>query len=183
MKVLRKRALEVKNIKAGDQIIIQLTGFGKFTATAQKITEKGTLFLFDDCVTEQPMNNKNTNEGGYEKSDLCKWVNTILLKAFPKDMRNGISNLSIPTYGQMFGHDDWYDRVMEPDNDEQLPLMSKRKNRIADFNNTYEWYWLQNATKKEISATYFTHVSASGNSAFTFAPNSNGVRPAFVLTS
>ena len=183
MKVLRKRALEVKNIKAGDQIIVQLTGFGEFTATAQKITEKGTLFLFDDCVTEQPMNNKNTNEGGYEKSDLCKWVNTILLKAFPKDMRNGISNLSIPTYGQMFGHDDWYDRVMAPDNDEQLPLMSKRKNRIADFNNTYEWYWLQNATKKEFSASHFANVYTSGLTFYATASASLGVRPAFVLAS
>lgn len=44
MKVLRKRALEVKNIKAGDQIIIQLTGFGEFTATAQKITKKERYF-------------------------------------------------------------------------------------------------------------------------------------------
>jgi len=183
MKVLRKRELEVKNVRVGDQIVIQLTGFGEFTATAQKITEKGTLFLFDDCVTERPMNEKNTNEGGYKKSDLCKWINTVLLKAFPKDMIKRISDLSIPTYGQMFGHDDWYNRVMEPDNDEQLPLMKKRKNRIADFNDTYEWYWMQNATKKEVSAAHFARVANYGDTSCNGASYSIGVRPAFVLVN
>lgn len=98
MKVLRKQEMETSNILVGDQIVIQLTGFGEFTATAQKITDKGTLFLFDDCVTEQSMNEKYTNKGGYEKSDLRKWINTILLEAFPEDIRNRISDLSIPTY-------------------------------------------------------------------------------------
>ena len=183
MKVLRKQEMETSNILVGDQIVIQLTGFGEFTATAQKITDKGTLFLFDDCVTEQSMNEKYTNKGGYEKSDLRKWINTILLEAFPEDIRNRISDLSIPTYGQMFGHDDWYDRVMEPDYDEQLPLMKKRKNRIADFNDNYEWYWMQNATKKEVSAAYFALVNSLGTANSTGASNSLGVRPAFVLVN
>jgi hypothetical protein len=115
MKVLRKRELETNNVRVGDQIIIHLTGFGEFTATAQKITDKGTLFLFDECVADKPMNNKYNNKGGYEKSDLYKWINTVLLDAFPEDMKNRISDLSIPTYGQILGHDDWYDCVMEPD--------------------------------------------------------------------
>lgn len=181
MKVLRKRKLEVKNVRVGDQIIVQLTGFGEFTATAQKITEKGILFLFDDCVTERSMNEKYTNKGGYEKSDLCKWINTVLLEAFPKDIRNRISDLSIPTYGQMFGHDDWYNDVMEPDDDEQFPLMVKRRNRVADFNNDYEWGWLQNATKKKVSAVYFAYVDDCGHAAYAGASSSFGVRPVFLL--
>jgi hypothetical protein len=64
MKVLRNREVEVKNIRIGDQIVIPLAEFGEFTATAQKITDKGTLFLFDDCVAKQPMNKKCTNKGG-----------------------------------------------------------------------------------------------------------------------
>ncbi len=181
MKVLRKRKLEVKNVRVGDQIIVQLTGFGEFTATAQKITEKGILFLFDDCVTERSMNEKYTNKGGYEKSDLCKWINTVLLEAFPKDIRNRISDLSIPTYGQMIGHDDWYDRVMEPDYDEQLPLMKKRRNRVADFNDNYKWYWMQNATKGNVSASYFAYVGNLGAANCRSASDSAGVRPAFML--
>ena len=181
MKILRKQELETSNIQVGDQIIIELTGFGEFTATAQKITDKGTLFLFDDCVTRRPMNAECTNKGGYEKSELRKWINDVLLVAFPEDLINRIDGLTIPTYGQMFGHDDWYNDVMEPDNDEQLPLMVKRRNRIADFDNSYEWYWLQNATKKEVSSSYFALVYYFGSASFIHASNSFGVRPVFWL--
>lgn len=181
MKVLRKQELETSSIQVGDQIIIQLTGFGEFTATAQKITDKGTLFLFDDCVTTRPMNTKWTNKGGYEKSDLYKWINDVLSAAFPEDLINRIDNLTIPTYGQIFGHDDWYNDVMEPDDDEQLPLMKKRKNRIADFNDDYEWYWLKNATKKEVSSSHFALVTGNGGAYYRHASNSYGVRPALWL--
>jgi len=181
MKVLRKQELETSSIQVGDQIIIQLTGFGGFTATAQKITDRGTLFLFDDCVTERPMNARWTNKGGYEKSDLCKWINDVLLVAFPEDLRNRINDLSIPTYGQMFGHDNWYNDVMEPDNDEQFSFMKKRKNRIADFNDDYEWYWLKNATKKEVSSSNFAYVANFGTATSNDASTSYGVRPVFLL--
>jgi hypothetical protein len=181
MKVLRNREVEVKNIRIGDQIVIPLAEFGEFTATAQKITDKGTLFLFDDCVAKQPMNKKCTNKGGFEKTDLRKWIDDILLPAFPDNLRSRIENLTIPTYGQIFGHDDWYNDVIEPDNDEQFPLMTKRKNRIADFENNYEWYWLQNAIKKELSATHFAYVGSNGSTIYGSASNSFGVRPVFLL--
>jgi hypothetical protein len=181
MKVLRMREIEVKNYRIGDQIVIPLVEFGEFTATAQKITDKGTLFLFDDCVAKQPMNKKLTNKGGFEKSDLKKWIDDVLLPAFPDNLRSRIENLTIPTYGQIFGHDDWYNDVIEPDNDEQFPLMTKRKNRIADFENYYEWYWLQNATKKELSAAYFALVNLYGSATYPYASYSYGVRPAFLL--
>ena len=187
MKVLRKREVEVKNIQIGDQIIIPLAEFGEFTATAQKITDKGTLFLFDDCVVKQPMNNEcankgnKGNKGGFEKSDLKKWIDNVLLPAFPDDLRSRIENLTIPTYGQIFGHDIWYNDTLEPDNDEQFPLMTKRKNRIADFNNDYEWYWLQNATKKKVSAARFAGVGSLGYVSCSGASSYYGVRPVFLL--
>lgn len=180
MKVIRKREVEVSNIKVGDQIVIPLAELGEFTATAQKIANKGVLFMFDDCVAEQPMNDKWTNKGGYAKSKLKKWMDTVLMSAFPEELQDKIEGLTLPTYGQMFGHDDWYERAIEPDDDEQLPLMAKRKNRIADFNDDYEWYWLQNATKEDYSA-YFAIVTGNGNATDHGASNSHGVRPVFWL--
>lgn len=181
MKVLRKREVEVKKARIGDQIIIQLAEFGEFTATAQKITDRGPLFMFDDYVAIRPMNAKPTNKGGFEKSDLNKWMSDVLLPAFPEAMQGKIENLTIPTYGQMFGHDDWYNDVMEPDDDEQFPLMVKRMNRIADFNNDYEWGWLQNATKKKVSAANFAYVNYYGFTDFINASYPYGVRPVFLL--
>lgn len=184
MEVIRKQKFEVQDIQkiqVGDQIVIPLAEFGEFTATAQKITEKGVLFMFDDCVAEQQMNNDWTNKGGYAKSHMKKWIDIVLLNAFPEELQGWIQDLALPTYGMIFGHDDWYERAIEPDNDEQLPLMAKCKNRVADFNDDYEWYWLQNATKKDYSAAYFAHVGSHGHSTYNRASNSGGVRPVFWL--
>lgn len=181
MKVIRKQELEVTEIQMGDQIVIPLAEFGEFTATAQKITEKGVLFMFDDCVAEQQMNKQWTNKGGYAKSYMKKWIETVLFSAFPEELQGRIQDLALPTYGMIFGHDDWYERAIEPDNDEQLPLMAKRKNRVADFNDDYEWYWLQNATKKDYSAARFAVVGSYGDATCLGASYSNGVRPVFWL--
>lgn len=183
MKVLRKREVEVKKARIRDQITIQLTDFGEFTATVQKITDRGPLFMFDDYVTSRPMNAKLTNKGGFVKSDLNKWIGDVLLSAFPEDTQGKIENLTIPTYGQMFGHDDWYNDVVEPDDDEQFPLMMKRKNRIADLNNDSEWGWLQNATKRKVYASYFAYVTYAGYASYANASNSFGVRPVFLLVN
>lgn len=184
MEVIRKQKFEVQDIQkiqVGDQIVIPLAEFGEFTATAQKITEKGVLFMFDDCVAEQQMNEEWTNKGGYAKSHMKKWIDTVLMNAFPEELQGRIQDLALPTYSMMFGHDDWYERAIEPDNDEQLPLMAKRKNRVADFNDDYEWYWLQNATKKDYSAAYFAYVTSRGNTLSGNASCSYGVRPVFWL--
>lgn len=184
MEVIRKQKFEVQDIQkiqVGDQIVIPLAEFGEFTATAQKITEKGVLFMFDDCVAEQQMNEEWTNKGGYAKSHMKKWIDTVLMNAFPEELQGRIQDLALPTYGMIFGHDDWYERAIEPDNDEQLPLMAKRKNRVADFNDDYEWYWLQNATKEDYSAAYFARVDGGGGAGYYGASSSRGVRPVFWL--
>lgn len=70
IKVLRRQEIETRELQVGDQIQISLAEIGDFTATAHKITDKGVLFVFDEYVARRPMNKKNTNKGGYEKSDL-----------------------------------------------------------------------------------------------------------------
>lgn len=184
MEVLRKQEIicSYDEVKVGDQININLTGFGEFTATAQKITDKGIVFLFDDCVADMPMNNDNINEGGYKKSDLYEWINTELLNAFPDEIKSRIINLTIPTYGQIFGHDDFYCNLEpEEDEDEQFPLMEKRKNRITDSADDYKWYWLQNAVKTKMSSAVFADVTGRGDAHFYAASLSSGVRPVFLL--
>ena len=168
--------------KVGSQIEVNLDGFGVFTATAQKITEDHVVFMFDDCIASIPMNNTGTNEGGYQKSGLCYWINTVLRKAFPEEIAQDLTDISIPTYGQIFGHDKIYHEYFETDRDEQFELMKKRKNRIADYENKPELIWLQNATKNEFSPTLFALVSLSGAVNYLNAAGSIGVRPVFTLS-
>ncbi len=182
IKVLRRQELETKMVAIGDQVMVSLAEIGDFTATAHKITDKGVLFIFDEYVTSRPMNNQKSNEGGYEKSDLKKWIDTVLLSAFPKEIKSRITDLSIPTVGELFGHDDeWDNEHFEPDDDEQLPLMKERRNRVAYLNNEWGWGWLRNATKKEVSSAYFADVDYVGDANYDHATTSCGVRPEFWL--
>lgn len=182
IKVSRRQEMETKEIMVGDQILVSLAEIGDFTATAHKITDKGVLFIFDDYVTSRPMNNRRTNEGGYEESDLKKWIDNVLLAAFPEALKSRIADLSIPTVGELFGHDDeWDNEHFEPDEDEQLPLMKERRNRVAYLDNEWEWGWLRNAVKRVVSSAFFACVNGVGDAGYSGASDSSGVRPEFWL--
>ena len=182
MKVLRKQEIDTANIQVGDQMVIPLAELGEFTATAHKVTDEGVMFIFDDHVTRRPMNNRDTNKGGFEKSDLKKWMDTVLFMSFPEELRDKIYSLTLPTVGQIVGHEDeWDNKNLEADTDEQLPLMKECKNRIACFEDQLAWGWLRNATKEEFSSAYFALVSYGGNTGYSDASASYGVRPEFWL--
>lgn len=182
MKVLRKQEIDTANIQVGDQMVIPLEELGAFTVTAHKVTDEGVMFIFDDYVTRRPMNNRNTNKGGFEKSDLKKWMDTVLYMAFPEELRDKIYGLTLPTVGQIVGHEDeWDNKNLEPDTNEQLPLMKKCKNRIACFEDQLAWGWLRNATKEEFSSALFAFVHLLGYSDSNYASISLGVRPEFWL--
>lgn len=172
----------VTDIKIGDQLTVELDGFGSFTATVHKVTDEGIMYIFDDCITRRPMNENGSNEGGFEKSDLKKWMDTKLLNAFPYDIRCRITNLTLPSVGEIISWEDEWDREhFEPDNDEQLPLMKKCRNRVPYLDNEPVWGWLRNAMKKEFSSANFASVSGNGGADYNDASDSGGVRPVFWL--
>ncbi len=181
MKVTRKVQFKTNEICVGDQITVRLSGFGKFTATAQRVTDKGILFLFDEVIARHPMNETNTNEGGFDKSDMCRWLRETVLPAFPEKLRTRIREITLPTYGEIFGHDDFYENF-EPDNDEQFELIKRRGNRVCDFEDDWWcWWWLRNATKRSVSSAHFARVYYDGNTGCGDASDSCGVRPEFWL--
>lgn len=170
------------DIAVGDQIEIPLGDLGTFTATVQMVKGDRVLFLFDDYIAKRPMNENGSNEGGYEKSDLKKWIENDLFKMFPEVLRNHMTGLTIPTLGEICGWgDNWDKEHIEPDDDEQLPLMKQRRNRVAYYNNDCAWGWLRNATKKEFSSAYFALVVSYGYANCYNASISDGVRPEFWL--
>ena len=174
---------DLKDAKIGDKTTIKLVGLGEFTATVHEVTDDKVMLIFDDYVAERPMNESDTNKGGFEDSDLNKWLHTEFVKALPYSIRARLTDVTIPTVGEMFGWDDeWNRNHFEADNDKQLPLMKQRRNRVAYYNNECECGWLRNATKKEFSAAYFAFVYHLGGSGYSCASNSYGVRPEIWLT-
>lgn len=181
MKALRKQEVTIQaanEFKVGDQIEV-----GKYTATCQKITRKGALFLLDQYLDmAYQMNHENTNEGGYETSDLRKELQKeeVLnifssIRSIMVPFKNG-DLLRIPYAEEFFGDDDDY----EPSGKKQWPLMKDRRNRIAiREGDAYEWGWLQNKVK--FSSAHFALVDARGYADYANASNSYGVRPVFRL--
>ena len=156
MKITRTMTIETNEIQIGDRIQV-----GHYTATCQKLPEEGLALFFLDQYLDKAMqmNKKNTNAGGYGTSDLRKELNSgkILDEFAPLELvpfKNG-DLLRLPFYGELFGHDDWYNSgAVEPDDCEQWPLMKERANRIAERKGeSYEWGWLQNI--RQGSATGF----------------------------
>lgn len=170
------------DIKVGDKLMVPLGDLGTFTATVQMVKGDRVLFLFDDYIAKRPMNENGSNEGGYEKSDLKKWIENDLFKMFPEVLRNHMTGLTIPTLGEICGWgDNWDKEHVEPDDDEQLPLMKQIRNRIAYYDNDCAWGWLRNATEKEFSLAHFSVVNRFGNTCCDVASDSSGVRPEFWL--
>lgn len=168
----------LKDAEVEDKTTIKLDGLGEFAATVHKVTDDKVMLIFDDYVAKRPMNESGTNKGGFEDSDLNKWLHTEFVKALPYSIRARLTDVTIPTVGEMFGWDDEWDRNhFEADNDKQLPLMKQKRNRVAYYNNECECGWLRNATKKEFSSADFAHVSDGGNTDFLNASVSYGVRP------
>ena len=169
---------DLKDAEVGDKTTIKLVGLGEFTVTVHKVTDDKVMLIFDDYVTKRPMNESSTNNGGFEASDLNKWLHTEFIKALPYSIRARLTDVTIPTVGEMFGWDDEWDRNhFEADNDKQLPLMKQRRNRVAYYDNECEFGWLRNATKKEFSSAYFAFVLYDGYTGYYDASDSRGVRP------
>lgn len=175
---------DLKDAELGDKTFMELDGLGEFTATVHKVTDDKVMLIFDDYVTRRPMNESRTNNGGFEASDLNKWLHTEFVKALPYSIRARLTDVTIPTVGEMFGWDDKWNRDhFVADNDKQLPLMKQRRNRGAYYNNECECGWLRNATKKEFSSARFANVGyGGGDRAYYFVSGYAGVRPEIWLT-
>lgn len=114
MNVTRKIQIATEDFVVGDTITVNVKGLGEFTATAQKITETGTLFMFDNCVADK------------ERTGLEEWLRTEFTEMLPDEIKKSLMYVSLPTYGMIFGHNNSYNNF-KPDDDEQLPLMKNRK--------------------------------------------------------
>lgn len=126
------------------------------------------------------MNEGDTNKGGFADSFLNRRLYYELKPELPEFITRRLIKLSVPTYGMIFGHDEFYDKF-EPDSDDQLPCMKVCKNRIATLEDDTRWYWLWNATKKDVSATCFARVHDGGYAHYDIAGDVGGVRPIILI--
>lgn len=158
MKVMRKMEVLADRrhggFKVGDQIHV-----GKhYTATCQKVGKNGAIFMFDQYLDElQIMNHQMTNEGGYEASDLRKFLKKFAMDSMFDEIREMMvpfkktgDLLRIPTAEEMFGLERTTKYYETLSHKKQWPLMKDRYNRLAfcGKDQRIEWGWLQNKFSK-----------------------------------
>lgn len=148
--------------------------------------EDGYLCMLVDCLPKAyPMNQTNTNKGGYAASDLRKKMNGEIIVLFPAELRKRMipfasgDLLRLPTEKEIFGKNEY--GKDEPESVKQFEPMKSRRNRIAfrGKDEDWEWYWLENEV--EDTAAYFANVFYYGRAAYGRASNAYGVRPAFKI--
>lgn len=189
MKVRRTMKMKVQRFEVGDRIRFKLYDGEKVEAIAVKQIGDNMLFIHMDCLKkEYPMYDEYNGDGysDFEDSDLRKHLNDDILSRFPRKIRgkmvafaNG-DMLSIPTEKEIFGENEYGEE--EGADVEQFSIMKQHRNRIAFQGyetDEWEWYWLKN--KKRNSASAFARVLGGGDSNYSNASDSRGVRPTFLL--
>lgn len=178
MKVIREVKIKTEKLEIGDSIRISLPG-EEHTATAIRDEGDGMLFLFDEYLDEErPMNKQNSTDGGYDASEMRKFLRA-LTDVFPKKLRkrmvpfeNG-DMLRLLTITEMCGVDENFDRC-----EGQIEWMKDRRHRMASRKDTeYECGW----TSTVVSGANFASVNWGGDAYCYNASYPCGVRPSFKI--
>lgn len=181
--------IEKKNgrqFEVGDVIAFALTNGEEVEAMAMKAEEDGMIFALVDCIEdEQPM----MKDG---KLWMREYLNRDLYIRFPVEIRNMMlpfehaDMLRLLTQKEVFGENIWESDIDEEEY-EWLEPMKDRRNRIAfqgkdSSVDDWCWYWLADQRRDVASGTSFASVDSSGDSSYSYASNTRGVRPAFKLS-
>jgi len=178
-----KRELTLHNpgaFQIGDRIKVKLP---EETHWATAYDQKGTVtfFIFDDCLNDlKPMNSEDTNEGGYEASELRQY-----LRDLSEDIPEKLKKMMIPdgngdylyllNLREVAGYDTKWNKVSG-----QLEWFKDRHHRIATSaeDECVAW-WLRDP----VSAACFADVDNYGLAGHLNASTAFGVRPAFAISS
>lgn len=172
-------------LSVGDIISITLKNDEKMRIAVAGINtykENEVLFAFKDILSkEAPMNEEWTNEGGYEASDMAKYLDTEIFDLLPDDLQAVIKErcghkLWLFSRQEVFGEDG---RYICPDDDVHIPYYQDSENRIKLRDGEPDWWWL--ASPSAAFTTGFCLVLYSGSSTYRGASYSFCVAPGFCV--
>ena len=181
MKIKREITIHDHDLREGDRIKVKLPNETHW-ATAYKKKGSVIFFIFDDCLDElRPMNKEDTTEGGYEASELRKYL-IELSEQIPEKLKkkmvpdaNG-DYLYLLTLREVCGCNEKWEETSG-----QLDFFKDRRNRVATCKeDEYAYWWLRDV----VSSTHFAYVIHHGHCDHNNASNALiGVRPAFAISS
>lgn len=181
MEVLRRVCMNTNQFEIGDRIKVKFKD-ETHMASAIKREVDGMLFVLDECLDERkPMNVNGSNEGGYDKSDLRKYLQQKAME-LPEDFRNKLVPFEngdifrLIRLAELTGENTEWDKVCEP-----LEFFKDGKHRIAYCKeiDDWSWYWLEDTIVT--NSAYFASCGGNGVSCNNVASFSDGVRPLFKI--
>lgn len=172
---------EVGEWQIGDIIRFTLRTGEEVEAQCQRVDPEGATFCLTHCLEkEQSMNEENTNKGGWDESDLRKYLNTEILNSFPESIRSKMKPiykddlLTLPAVEDIFGERDFDGWEPKEGTEPNWPLMKHRQYRSKG-----NWWWERSANYS--NATNFCLVNTSGGATNSNASYSHGLAPAFLI--
>lgn len=187
-------------LKSGDNIPVTLKNGEKVSFDVGKDKSGKIYFVMHDCLKEnKPMNDDCTNKGGWEKSDMRRYLNEEVIELLPDELRKIIKptkivqvwdgerretedKLFLLSKTQVFGKIERY-KPTEPI-DSQIDIFENQRERVKECEEVEEledvyFWWLRTPTSGYsygVCDIYSDETVAS-----LYASFSCGVAPAFCI--
>ena len=184
-------------LKSGDNIPVTLKNGEEVSFDVGKDESGKIYFVMHNCLKEsKPMNRKWTNEGGWEESDMRRYLNEEVIELLPDELREIIKptkivqiwdgkrretedKLFLLSRTQAFGKDKQYKEI-EPD-DSQIDIFKSPRGRVKESEGReIPAYWWLRSPYSSYSSN-FCYVYTDGTVYISYAYISNGVAPAFCI--
>lgn len=78
-------ALKTLTLANGDTVLVQIAGI-MHDDLADGSGKAALTFITKNSYIDRPMNSKDTNVGGWESSDMRRWLNSTVVEQFPSDV-------------------------------------------------------------------------------------------------
>lgn len=184
-------------LKSGDNIPVTLKNGEKVSFDIGKDESGKIYFVMHNCLKEtKPMNRDWTNKGGWEESDMRRYLNEEVIELLPDELREIIKptkivqvwndkrretedKLFLLSRTQIFGKNRDYEPI-EP-NDSLIDIFKSPRERVKECKELEEVYywWLRSPYSSD--AFGFCSVCTDGTVDTLYAGDSFGAAPAFCL--
>lgn len=171
--------------KVGDIIQFSLSTNEKIEARCERIEEDGAIFCATHCLKEKRPVVSDYKNLDWDKSELRKYLNEILINTFPLEIKDKMISvykndlLTIPSMEDIFG--DW-------DFEKWKPIKPSLNNRNWDLMRYMQyrvkgnWYWLRTSYYTSSYGYYWCRVDADGSAYRNYGNFAYGLAPAFKLS-
>lgn len=182
-------------LQSGDNIPVTLKNGEEVSFDIGKDESGKIYFIMHNCLKEtKPMNSIWTNKGGWEESDMRRYLNEEVIELLPDELRKIIKptkivqvwdgkrretedKLFLLSRTQVFGKRGNYEAI-EP-SDSQIDIFENRRERVKECEEVYYW-WLR-SPHSGYSASFCRVNTAGTVNTDYYAYESGGVAPAFCL--